>query len=175
MGRGDHLYIRPHEGDGYIRKNFMAEQIVTIDGQLWVRDPYKMKHPGIRYDYRARGQGILPPETSDFGPIRVPEGQFFMVGDNRDHSNDSRFWGSVPYRFVVGKPWFIYFSWDSRSYTDIAKRGIFLTDYEALERVCGELDPLSSACETRWEQQRYKIRWDRIGQGIRDLERLIHE
>lgn len=33
-----------------------------------------------------------------------------MVGDNRDHSFDSRFWGSVEYRFVVGKPWFVYFS-----------------------------------------------------------------
>lgn len=45
-------------------------------------------------------------------PIQVPEDNFFMMGDNRDHSNDSRFWGTVPYRHIVGKPWFVYFSWD---------------------------------------------------------------
>ena len=43
---------------------------------------------------------------------KVELGHYYMVGDNRDHSNDSRFWGSVPYSLVVGKPWFVYFSWD---------------------------------------------------------------
>ncbi len=44
--------------------------------------------------------------------IVIPEDETFMMGDNSDHSNDSRFWGSVPYKYIVGKPWFIYFSWD---------------------------------------------------------------
>ena len=43
---------------------------------------------------------------------KVETGHYYMVGDNRDHSNDSRFWGSVPYNLIVGKPWFVYFSWD---------------------------------------------------------------
>ena len=45
-------------------------------------------------------------------PIKIPKNEFFMMGDNRDHSNDSRFWGTVKYKNIVGTPWFIYFSWD---------------------------------------------------------------
>jgi signal peptidase I len=44
---------------------------------------------------------------------KLKKDQFLMIGDNRDESFDSRFWGPVPYKLVVGKPWFIYMSWDS--------------------------------------------------------------
>ncbi len=46
---------------------------------------------------------------------KVEKEHFYMIGDNRDNSNDSRFWGSVPYSLVIGKPWFIYFSWDNKT------------------------------------------------------------
>ena len=45
-------------------------------------------------------------------PIRVDKDNYFMMGDNRDHSNDSRFWGAVPYENIEGTPWFVYFSVD---------------------------------------------------------------
>ncbi|MGE4296283.1 MAG: signal peptidase I [Campylobacterales bacterium] len=173
MLRGDRLYIRPHEGEAYIRKNFLPDQIVRFGDELWVADPYRIKHPGVRYDYRAREGAILPVETYDFGPITVSADHFFMVGDNRDHSNDSRFWGSVSYKHIVGKPWFMYFSWESRSYDDVARRGAFLADYEALERVCGELEPLGEACQRAWESNRYKVRWDRIGRSVETLEQRL--
>jgi signal peptidase I len=43
-----------------------------------------------------------------FGPVKVPPGEYFMMGDNRDHSCDSRYWGPVPERYVKGNAWFIY-------------------------------------------------------------------
>jgi len=46
---------------------------------------------------------------------KVEKDHFYMIGDNRDNSNDSRFWGSVPYSLIIGKPWFIYFSWDNEN------------------------------------------------------------
>jgi len=41
-------------------------------------------------------------------PIRVPAGHYFMMGDNRDHSDDSRFWGPVPRGWIIGEAFFTY-------------------------------------------------------------------
>ena len=106
------LYLHPHEGDEYITAHYPKEQIISYGGKLWVNNPYKKDHPGIHNDPNIQNDGRQPIELFNFGPIQISKGHYFMMGDNRDHSNDSRFWGAVPYGLVEGTPWFVYFSMD---------------------------------------------------------------
>lgn len=129
-----HLYLRFHEGDAYMRENFAPEKLFMLAGKLWVLNPFENTYKGIQYDsdidlfsqmkmFLAVGDLDMQPTIIDELPKnmnanfnayykKIPDNEYYMIGDNRDHSNDSRFWGSVPYSLVVGKPWFIYFSWD---------------------------------------------------------------
>jgi signal peptidase I len=60
-----------------------------------------------------------PPRTDDlreeYGPVTVPPHQYFMMGDNRDNSEDSRYWGFMPESYVKGQALFIYFSFDDQA------------------------------------------------------------
>ena len=106
------LYVHHSEGDEWIKENFKDFELVTFAAKLWVKNPYMKAHPGIHHDTKIIESGRYPMPIFHVSPIKIEKDYYFMMGDNRDHSNDSRFWGAVPYENIEGTPWFIYFSID---------------------------------------------------------------
>ncbi|MDY0232820.1 MAG: signal peptidase I [Sulfurimonas sp.] len=104
------LYVHHHEGDEWIKENFKDYEIIIFAEKLWVKNPYMKEHPGIHHDEKIQNNGRYHMELFEFAPIKIDKDYYFMMGDNRDHSNDSRFWGAVPYENIEGAPWFVYFS-----------------------------------------------------------------
>ncbi len=64
------------------------------------------------------GAPIARPSLHDWGPLVVPAGMLFMVGDNRDNSVDSRYYGPVPLANLRGTPMFVYYSYDTKRGVD---------------------------------------------------------
>ena len=119
---------------------------VYIDGQpldepyVHFLEPASESQEVTSFDVRER-----------YGPVRVPENQFFVMGDNRDNSQDSRYWGFLPRDYVKGKALVIYWSYDGG-----------LQDYH--EESTGEaLKGLGSVfvhffTRTRWDRMLHQIR-----------------
>ncbi|CAN5117327.1 signal peptidase I [soil metagenome] len=104
----------------------MKDKVLHVNGEPQ-EEPYAQYLDGIDEQYRPqfawqRGHlvpGIDPesyrPSRDSWGPIVVPPSHYFVMGDNRDNSADSRYWGFVPAEAIKGKPLVVYFSKDSGS------------------------------------------------------------
>lgn len=87
-------------------------------------EPENTLDPGTRAEMRALqlphylgpDAASYLPDVHEWGPLLVPRDSLWMMGDNRDHSRDARFWGFVPRKNVRGTPIIIYYSWDAGSY-----------------------------------------------------------
>ena len=85
----------------------LKNQTVLINGQPLV-EPYAHYLFPPADDTQTDGFDL----RRKYGPVTVPEGHYFMMGDNRDDSQDSRFWGFLPQSYVKGRALFIYWSFD---------------------------------------------------------------
>ena len=71
----------------------------------------------VKEDYIQQLYPDVIGRLDNTGPTTVPPDSYFVMGDNRDNSEDSRVWGCVPRAYIHGKAWRIYWSWDSETHT----------------------------------------------------------
>jgi signal peptidase I len=83
----------------------MRARTLYIDRRI-LNEPYVVHTDTLQLDRR-----------DNFGPVTIPAGNFFLMGDNRDNSNDSRFWGFASRENLIGKPLFVYWSYEDSPYS----------------------------------------------------------
>jgi signal peptidase I len=79
---------------------------IEIRDKAVYRNGKKLQEPYVQYT-----DPNIVPKRDNFGPVVVPEDKYFVLGDNRDESYDSRFWGYVKKEKIKGEAWIIYWSW----------------------------------------------------------------
>ena len=120
-------YKKPKRGDIIVfiypkdRKKDFIKRVMGTDGEK-VAILHNKIYINDKLIDDPWGHFTMPRSTiEDYGPVKVPEGSLFVMGDNRDNSQDSRFWGFVKINEVKGKAFIIYFSWDSNAENSLNK------------------------------------------------------
>lgn len=124
--KGDHILvnktitpIKLKQGDIIVfrypqdRKRNFIKRIVALGGETIEGKDKVIYVNGVPLDepYAYYMDAVV--RSRSFGPIQVPPNTFFVLGDNRDNSQDSRHWGAIPAEDVIGRAFKIYWSWDS--------------------------------------------------------------
>jgi signal peptidase I len=86
-----------------------GETIELRDRRVYVNGK-ALDEPYAHFLFKEPGDVGPADVRRNFGPVTVPAGQYFMMGDNRDNSEDSRYWGFLPREYVKGKALFLYVS-----------------------------------------------------------------
>ena len=113
-GRGDVIVFKYPEDP---EKDFI-KRVVAVGG-----DVVEIRNKQVYVNQKEQNGDFIihmdpvtrPTRRDEMRPVQVPENKFFVMGDNRDNSHDSRFWGFVDRQAILGQAFFIYWSWDSQA------------------------------------------------------------
>jgi signal peptidase I len=128
----------------------VRDKQLFVNGQIFPNPPHSKligRMADGSLDIKPRSPYGVSPDN--FGPFVVPEGYYFMMGDNRDNSSDSRFWGPVPQENILGEAMLVHWSWDD---------SVFRSPDVSLK------DPLSVPRLFFYNVGHFfqKVRWDRL-------------
>ena len=124
----------------------VREGEVHIDGEP-LDEPW-LRQPGTA---SAAGAAVIP-RRDNHGPVAIPAGHYFMMGDNRGNSEDSRVWGVLPHDHIKGRAVVLYWSYDSGTPAVILEPGIG----PALRRIGSMATHFFT--RTRWDRMLRQVR-----------------
>lgn len=112
--RGDVIVFKPPiSEDEFIKRviGLPGETVSIFGGKVFINDKL-LKEDYIKVD--TSGGAFL----SDGEKYLVPAGNYFVMGDNRPHSSDSRAWGPITKKVITGKAWLVYYPFDSAGFVE---------------------------------------------------------